>query len=217
MPVALFDLDGTLTDPKVGIVSCIETGLASVGVATGGHGDLSRCIGPPLQESFAELGVPADKIADAIAAYRERFATHGMFENEVYPGIVDMLRRFRDAGWVLAVATSKPEPFAVRILLHFELAEWFAAVAGATLDGKRRTKADVVEHALTLVDRKPTRGSPAGKIVMVGDRSHDVVGARAHGINTIGVTWGYGGLDELIAADAWQLANTPDDVAELLL
>ncbi len=212
LPVALFDLDGTLTDPKVGIVSCIQTGLSAVGVDADGHGDLSRFIGPPLQESFAELGVPSDRIADAVAAYRERFATHGMFENEVYPGVIEMLRRLRDAGWVLGVATSKPELFAVRILMHFELAEWFAAVAGATLDGERRTKADVVGHALTLVDR-----DPGGRVIMVGDRSHDIVGARAHGLNTIGVTWGYGMLDELMAADAWQLANTPGEVADLLL
>ncbi len=212
MPVALFDLDGTLTDPKVGIVSCIKNGLEAVGVTTEGHGDLSRYIGPPLQESFADLGVPSGQIADAIAAYRERFVTHGMFENEVYPGIVDMLGRFRDAGWVLGVATSKPELFAVRILMHFELAEWFSAVAGATLDGERRTKADVVGHALTLVDR-----SPNSSVVMVGDRSHDVLGARAHGLHTIGVTYGYGGLDELMAADAWQLATTPAEVADLLL
>lgn len=158
------------------------------------------------------MGVPADRVADAIAAYRERFVTHGMFENEVYPGIVDMLRRLRDAGWVLAVATSKPELFALRILMHFELAEWFAAVAGATLDGERRTKADVVGHALKLVDR-----TPGSNVVMVGDRSLDVVGARAHRLNTIGVAWGYGGLDELMAADAWQLATTPNDVADLLI
>ncbi len=212
LPVALFDLDGTLTDPRVGIVSCIEAGLAAVGESAKGHGDLSRFIGPPLQESFSGMGLDAAQVDTAIAAYRERFATHGMFENEVYPGIVDMLQRFRDAGWVLGVATSKPELFAVRILMHFKLADFFAAVAGATMDGARRTKADVVAHALTLVNRPP-----GGNVVMVGDRSHDIVGARTHQLRTIGVTWGYGQLDELMAADAWQLANSPGDVADLLL
>ena len=207
----MFDLDGTLTDPEVGIVACLETGMRSVGVDPADHGDLARFIGPPLQETFASFGLDAADVDNAIQAYRERFATHGMFENEVYPGIVDLLQRLKDAGWVLAVATSKPELFAVRILMHFKLAEWFVGIAGATMDGSRRSKADVVAHALELVGHPdPTT------VVMIGDRSHDVLGARAHNVRTIGVTWGYGGLDELIAADAWRLANGPEEIPELL-
>ncbi len=211
MPVALFDLDGTLTDPRVGIVACLEAGMASVGLDPADHGDLARFIGPPLQETFASFGLEPSAVDQAIQSYRERFATHGMFENEVYPGVVELLRTLHEAGWVLAVATSKPELFAVRILMHFGLAEWFAGVAGATMDGSRRSKADVVAHALELVGHP----DPA-TVVMIGDRSHDIVGARAHNVRAIGVTWGYGGLDELIAADAWRLANSPEEIPELL-
>ncbi|MEE9415491.1 MAG: HAD hydrolase-like protein [Acidimicrobiales bacterium] len=216
LPVVLFDLDGTLTDPKVGIVTCLENGMRAVGLNPSDHGDLSRFIGPPLDDTFAGFGLNDSDVQLAIGAYRERFATHGIFENEVYDGTVEMLQQLRSDGWTLGVATSKPEPFAVRILAHFKLDQWFGFVAAATLDGTRRTKADVIAHALQLSGRRPGDHAVAKSVVMIGDRQHDIAGARSHQIRTIAVSWGYGGLDELVAADPWRIAGSPGEIPDLL-
>lgn len=188
--------------------------MSALGLDPAAHGDLSRFIGPPLADTFAGFGLDESEVELAIEAYRERFATHGIFENEVYEGTVEMLQELRANGWTLGIATSKPEPFAVRILMHFELARWFAFVAGATLDGTRRTKADVVGHALELSGRPS--GSSVADVVMIGDRQHDIAGARVHRIRTIAVDWGYGGLDELMAADPWRIASSPSEIPKLL-
>ncbi len=207
-PTALLDLDGTLTDPAVGITRCIEAGLAAVDLTP--EGDLLRYIGPPLVESFAEQGVPPDRIDDAIASYRERFVTHGMFENELYPGIPEALAELRERGWKLVVATSKPEVFATRIVQHFGLDSYFQHVVGATLDSKLRHKSDIVAEAIRRV------GSVGQCKVMVGDRVHDMVGGSANQLATIGVLWGYGDIAELVSADADRLAAEPAELPDLI-
>lgn len=211
-PLALFDLDGTLTDPALGITACIRHGLAEVGVDATEFEPLEQFIGPPLQESFRAMGLTADQTREAIAAYRERFAIAGMFENKVYDGIPELLKTLHDAGWQLGVATSKPEVFANKILETFDLDPFFATVAGATMDGTRRHKRDVVAHALATLDR----ADRPGRCTMIGDRGTDIEAAHAHGIGSIGVVWGYGPTEELIEAAPSALAGDPSELGDLL-
>jgi len=211
-PVVLFDLDGTLTDPQVGITRCLAHGLAAVGRPIDDPATLRPFIGPPLVEGFGALGVPAEHIDDAIAAYRERFVSVGMFENALIDGIEALLGALTAAGARLAVATSKPEPFAIAILEHFAVADAFEVIAGATLDNRRRHKEDVIEHAIDALAR------PASvDVVMIGDRDHDVFGARVHGLASIGVLWGYGSRGELVDARADHLVDTVDALHTTLL
>ncbi len=210
--LVLFDLDGTLTDPAEGIVQSFRKAFADVGLDPEDHEPLDRYIGPPLQETFAAAGLDSDGVKAAIAGYRSYFAVQGIFQNRMYDGVNDVLETLKSGGWVLGVATSKPEPFTERILEHFDLARYFDVVAGATMDGARRHKVDVIEHALTLAQ-------PHGAVrraVMIGDRAVDITGARAHGLGTIGVTWGYGSVEELVAADPSALAAEPGELLELL-
>jgi phosphoglycolate phosphatase len=208
----LFDLDGTLTDSAPGITRCVQFALARQGITVADPEELTPFVGPPLAESFARIyGFDAERSRRAIAAYRERFATVGIYENAPYPGIPALLAQLAKSGATLAVASSKPTPFVARILDHFALAQHFTAVVGSTLDQTRVAKEDVVAHALTLLpdhDRART--------VMVGDREHDVRGARAHGIGTIAVTYGYGSPAELAAAGPLALADSVGALAALL-
>ncbi len=210
--LALFDLDGTLTDPAEGIAESFRQGFAAVGLDPDDHEPLDRFIGPPLQETFAAAGLDPDAVKAAIGGYRSYFAVQGIFQNQVYEGIDGVLSALKAEGWLLGVATSKPEPFTERILEHFDLAHYFDVVAGSTMDGTRRHKVDVIAHAMALV-------APLGGIrraVMVGDRAVDINGAQAHGLGSIGVTWGYGSLDELVAAGPSALAAEPGEILELL-
>jgi phosphoglycolate phosphatase len=211
-PVVLFDLDGTLTDPLVGITRCLAHALEAVGIPAPEPAQLADHIGPPLIEGFTAMGVPASRIDEAIAAYRERFARVGMFENALIDGVVELLDTLAVAGAQLAVATSKPEPFAVQILEHFAIADRFEMIAGATLDNRRRHKDDVIAHALDgLAYPEPHR------VVMIGDREHDVFGARAHGLVSVGVLWGYGSRGELEAAGVDHVVDTVEALTALLL
>ncbi|MCW2607608.1 MAG: family hydrolase [Frankiales bacterium] len=203
--LVLLDLDGTLIDPYDGITRCVRHALDALGHPA--PPDLRSFIGPPLQESFAALGVP--DVDRAVALYRKRFTGVGLYEHVLYDGVRPALTALVGAGLPLALATSKPEPFAVRILEHQGLLPLFDAVAGATLDGSRRSKADVVGHALRQI------GVPGSDAVMVGDRVQDVDGARAHGVRSIGVRWGYAEPGELAGADA--LVSTPAALVALLL
>jgi phosphoglycolate phosphatase len=169
---------------------------------------LRRFIGPPLLDSFRDLcGFDPAQVTVAIAAYREYYATDGQYENAVYEGIPQLLASLRDAGRTLAVATSKAEVFAESILDHFALTGYFTTIVGSELDGRRTAKADIITEALARLDR------PAAGTVMIGDRSHDMLGAVTVGVGSIGVLWGYGDDAELTAAGADSLAATP---AELL-
>jgi phosphoglycolate phosphatase len=193
----LFDLDGTLTDPRVGIVTCLRHALAALQAVSPTDRELERFIGPPLQETFRVLLRETPERADeAVRLYRERFADVGMYENEVYPGIPELLAALRDAGYSLRVATSKPGVYAERILTHFGLAPYFAGIHGSELSGARTNKAELLAHVLAVADIDPARAR------MIGDRSFDVLGARANGVRALGVLWGYGSRAELVAAGA---------------
>jgi HAD superfamily hydrolase (TIGR01549 family) len=182
-------LDGTLTDSARGIVSSFRYALAEVGEPIPDEPDLAgMVVGPPMHQTLRGLGL-GEKTDAAIAAYRADYTTRGWELNEVFDEIPELLADLRAAGVRLAVATSKTEPTAKKILEHFGLDDHFEVIAGASLDGVRASKADVVAHALSQLDPVPEH------VLMVGDRSHDVHGASRHGIDTVVVGWGYGGLD----------------------
>ncbi|MDH6194988.1 phosphoglycolate phosphatase [Mycobacterium frederiksbergense] len=186
--LVLFDLDGTLTDSAAGIVSSFCHALTHVG-ADIPDGDLAgRIIGPPMHHTLQSMGLGADADA-AVAAYRADYVSRGWTMNSLFDGIETLLADLRAAGVRLAVATSKAEPTARRILEHFGLDGYFEVIAGASPDGIRAAKADVVAHALAQLQPLPQR------VLMVGDRMHDVEGAAEHGIATVVVGWGYGGTD----------------------
>ncbi len=213
----LFDLDGTLTDSAPGILHSAEYALRTLGFPVPGRATLRRFVGPPLTESFQTLcGLSAADASRAVEAYRVYFRARGMFENRVYDGIPALLRTITRAGRTLALATSKPEVFARQILDHFGLAQYFAVLAGATLDPSRQTKAAVLARALCLLEEA---GLPAAaaRPVLVGDRLHDVEGAAAHGLPCIGVLYGYGSEEELRQVGARAIAPTVEELAALLL
>lgn len=205
MKTLLFDLDGTLTDPKEGITRCIAHALERMGATSPPLDDLRFAIGPPLRGSFAKLLNTEDSVAveAAIAAYRERFSTIGLFENALYPGIRETLAEARSRGHAIFLATSKPIVFATRILGHFQLASLFDGAYGSELDGRRDDKTELLAHLLAEQKLQPAH------CVMIGDRSHDMVAARNHGITGLGVTWGYGSRDELVQAGAHALCDSP--------
>jgi phosphoglycolate phosphatase len=208
----LFDLDGTLTDPKLGITRSIQHALRKRGLPVPDANALAPCIGPPLEQSFRErFGLAPDDAVRAVADYREYFEPHGMYENAVYPGIPELLARLREGGVRLALATSKPTVYAERILAHFGLAEHFEHVVGSFLDGRRVEKAELVADALALLD-----GVARERAVLVGDRMHDIAGARANGIAAIGVGYGYGTREELEGAGAERVAESVAVLGRLL-
>ncbi|BBZ76550.1 5'-nucleotidase [Mycolicibacterium anyangense] len=186
--LVLFDLDGTLTDSADGIVASFRHALAAVGAEVPAGDLASRIVGPPMHVTLRGMGL-GELAGDAIAAYRADYTTRGWAMNRLFDGIPQLLADLRAAGVRLAVATSKAEPTARRILEHFGLADAFDVIAGASVDGTRSSKADVVAHALAQLQPLPQR------VVMVGDRAHDVEGAAEHGIDTVVVGWGYGAND----------------------
>lgn len=193
--LVLFDLDGTLTDSAQGVVASFRHALTAVG-ADVPDGDLAALVvGPPMHHTLRELGL-GDRVLEAIAAYRADYTSRGWAMNTLFDGIAEVLADLRAAGVRLAVATSKAEPTAYRILQHFGIDGHFEVIAGASLDGTRAAKADVVAHALAQLEPLPER------VVMVGDRAHDVEGAAEHGIATVMVGWGYGSADVADAAVA---------------
>ena len=186
--LVIFDLDGTLTDSAGGVVSSFRHALTAVGAEVPGGDLAARVVGPPMHHTLSELGL-GDRAEEAIAAYRADYTTRGWAMNRVYDGIPELLADLRAAAVRLAVATSKAEPTARHILEHFGLAQHFDVIAGAGLDGSRATKAEVLSHALEQLHTLPQR------VIMVGDRRHDVDGAAAHDIDTVLVGWGYGAGD----------------------
>lgn len=210
--ILLFDLDGTLTDSAPGIIHSVSYALRCFGIDSDA-GELRKFIGPPLSWSFEEFyGFSHHDAILAVAKYREYFADKGIFENAVYPGIENMLRQFQSAGKRLFVATSKPEVFARRILDHFSLTSYFEGVTGSELDGTRTDKSEVIACALgqAQIGKK-------AEAVMIGDRKHDVFGAKENGISCIGVLYGYGSREELKEAGATLFAHTPEELTGLLL
>lgn len=211
----LFDLDGTLTDPALGITNSIMYALGKMGREIPAREALYRFIGPPLVPSFCEfLGMSAEEAQDALRLYREYFGVRGLFENEVYPEIPAALEKIRDSGRKLLVATSKPEHYARQILEHFALEKYFDLICGATMDEKRVRKADVISFAL---DSAGVTDEKKDSVIMVGDRLHDVEGAEANKISSLGVLWGYGSRYELTEAGADFIAADTDEMLKIIL
>jgi phosphoglycolate phosphatase len=201
-----FDLDGTLTDPKPGITRCIQYALEHLGFPVPTQDDLVWCIGPPLHASMKKF-VGTDELAHrAVELYRERFRDVGLYENDAYAGIEETLAKVAVGGRRLFVATSKPKVYADRIIEHFGLGGLFEHVFGSELDGTRTDKADLLAYALSEAKLDPARA------IMIGDRSHDVVGARKNGMKAIGVLYGYGSLAELTDAGADHLCAAHPDL-----
>lgn len=209
----IFDLDGTLTDPFDGITRSVEYALSKFGITVPDRRELAVFIGPPLIGSFNAFFGMSDADAElAVKYYRERFGAVGKFENVVYDGIPEVLRSLAAADRRLFIATSKPEIFAREITDHFGLTEYFEFVGGATMDAGRIEKADVISYVMS-----ECAISNKAETVMVGDRKHDVIGAKKNGISSIGVLYGFGDRAELKAAGADIIVETPHDILEVLL
>jgi phosphoglycolate phosphatase len=208
-----FDLDGTLVDPKEGIVACFEYALERLDVESPDHEALAKFIGPSLQTAFRTLLASDDPqlVDKAVSIYRERFAVSGIFENNVYPGIPEMLDALRASGLQLFVATSKPTNYARKILTQCGIASYFRQIHGSEMDGTRADKDELIAH---LLKHEKMKG---GELVMVGDRKHDIAGAHAHGVRAVGVLWGYGSFEELDEAGADLYCRTPGDLPGMLI
>ena len=207
----LFDLDGTLTDPGIGITNSVMYALNKYGIQVADRSELYPFVGPPLGESFQKYyGFSEEKAARAITYYREYFRKDGIFENTVYAGIPELLRQLKAKGVTVALATSKPHEFAVKILEYFDLMQYFDHVGAATMDGRISKKADVIAH---LLDRLDTQDRSA--VLMVGDRAQDIDGAKSNGLDSAGVLWGYGSYDELHSAGAGHLVSEPIELLKL--
>ena len=193
MKYILFDLDGTLTDPMEGITKSVEYALNKFNISVKDRNDLISFIGPPLIDSFMEkYSFSKERAVKAVAYYREYFSVTGIFENKVYEGVIEMLSKLKSQGYLLILATSKPETFAKQILEHFKLAKYFHFIAGATMDEKRSYKDQIIEYALDSINFNDTDFA-----CMVGDRCYDILGGKKFGIKTVGVLYGYGEKEEL--------------------
>lgn len=210
--LCLFDLDGTLTNPKEGITKSVQYALARFGIEVENLDTLVDFIGPPLRESFQKFyGFSPEQAEQAIAAYREYYTRQGIFENELYEGCDRLLGTLARRGVRMAMATSKPAVFAEKIAVHYNIRQYFDFIAGSELDGTRDRKSEVILHALHNVD--PTQSL---RRVMIGDRKHDVQGAKQTDTDCIGVTWGYGSRQELETAGALYTVDTINQLLDLL-
>ena len=211
MDAIFFDLDGTLTDPKPGITRSIQYALQKLDLPVPSQDELTWCIGPPLRDSFVTL-LGGDSRADlAVTLYRERFGDVGLYENAVYPDIEHILTALKASHGRLFVATSKARVFAERIIEHFGLGGYFEQVFGAELDGTRVHKGDLLAYALDNSNVDPSRA------LMIGDRSHDIIGAKNNGMDALGVLYGYGSRQELIEAGARHVCATPRAVLDHIM
>lgn len=206
----LFDLDGTLTDSGEGIINCAAAALQHFGLPIPTKEELRVFVGPPLHETFLKFGVKPEQIDEAIQVYRKRYIPIGMFENVPYPGIEKVLQSLKQAGHKLYVATSKPEGTSVEILEHFHLAHYFDRICGASNDLSRSTKEAVIAYLL----EENGRGD---NMVMIGDTKFDVLGAKEHGIPTVGVAWGYGKVEDMLEAGAEKIVYTMEELQDYLL
>ena len=208
----LFDLDGTLTDAAPGITNSVKYALSKFGIDETDDNKLRKFLGPPLISSFMEFyGFSKEKAQKAVEYYREYFVPHGIFENEVYSGIPKLLQKLKADGKTLIIATSKPETFAVQIAEHFEIDSYFDLIAGSNLDNTRSKKAQVIEYALEtlgILDR--------AHAVMIGDREHDIKGAKKTGLRSLGVLYGYASPGELENAGADFTANSPEELYTII-
>lgn len=209
----LFDLDGTLTNSELGITKSVQHALKKFGIEVEDRTALRPFIGPPLGESFqVYYGLSKEESEQAIKYYRERFSVKGLYENEVYEGVEKMLQDLKESGKKLILATSKPEKFTMLILEHFDLLKYFDFVAGATMDGSRGEKADVIRYALEISGIEDKT-----EAIMVGDRKFDILGAKENGLASIGVLYGFGDREELTEAGADYIVERAEDIVKVLL
>ncbi len=212
MKYILMDLDGTISNPMLGITRSVQYALKSFGIEEPNLEKLCSYIGPPLRVSFQEFhSLSPEEAEEALAKYRERYSVTGLFENEVYDGMEELLVKLKNAGKILIVATSKPEVFAKKVMKHFNLDQYFTDICGASLDTSRDTKEAVIRYAME--NNGITDYSEA---VMVGDRKHDTEGAKSAGIASIGVLYGFGSKEELEEAGADRIAETVEDVYRVI-
>ena len=211
----LFDLDGTITESAPGILNSVRYALKKMGFSVTDEEELLQFIGPPLVDSMKKYyGMNEEQAEQAVVFYREYFSQKGMFENSVYEGIEKSLKMLIESGKKLAIATSKPELYSVRIVEHFGLADKFEKICGASMDKSRNEKAGVIRYTLE------TLGIPdedKGSVLMVGDRRHDIIGAKQNGLDSMGVLYGYGNRNELEEAGADYIAESAMDVAKIIL
>lgn len=204
----LFDLDGTLTNPEIGITNCVMYALEKFHIQVEDRKVLYPFIGPPLTYSFQTYyGFSEEESELAVKYYRERFSVKGLYENEVYDGVENMLQELKQSGKIIVLATSKPEEYAIEILKHFDLYKYFDSIAGATMDGSRGEKADVIRYALEIAGI-----DDSSKAIMVGDRNYDILGAKEHGLDSIGVLFGFGDYEELTNAGATHIVKTVQEI-----
>lgn len=212
--VVLFDLDGTVTDSGPGIMNSVQYALAKFGILNPDRAVLRRFVGPPLSDSFERFyGLSQSEAVKAVDYYREYYRAGGIFENEVYEGIRELLQELKKGGCKVYLATSKPQVFSEQIMEHFEISSYFDGVVGSFLDGTRVDKSEVVAEALRLAGVTPKTCSSA---VMIGDREYDIHGAHKLGISAIGVLYGYGSREELEKAGAEQIADSPKELLKIL-
>lgn len=210
----LFDLDGTLTDPKEGITRCVQYALEKFDIHEPDLDNLICFIGPPLRESFQQYyGLSMEEAEEAVAFYRERYRPIGLFENRVFDGIADMLEALQKSGKIICLATSKPQEFAEKILDKYELRQYFSIVVGSELNGVRDRKSDVIEEVLRLAGAQEKQAH----VIMVGDRHHDIEGAKTCCLPSVGVTFGYAEPGELEKAGATYIAHSVAELTALLL
>ncbi|MGR7908979.1 HAD family hydrolase [Lysinibacillus capsici] len=210
--VVLFDLDGTLSDPKIGITKSVQHALQKAGVMVNDLDELEPFIGPPLQVSFQEIyGFNDTQITRAIRDYRERFTERGMFENKLYEDIPALLAHLKQQGYILTIATSKPTVFAEQIIKYFQLESYFDLVVGSHLDGSRSAKGEIIAEVLQQLDSYPKE-----QFIMIGDRKYDLIGARENQIDAIGVTYGFGSLEELKNEEPTYIADHVNDLLKYL-
>ncbi len=208
----LFDLDGTLTDSGEGIIKCARLALSHFGIHPATDEEMRVFVGPPLRDTFAQFGVPPSEVEEAVRIYRSRYTTVGKYENTPYEGIRELLSRLVDESYTLYVATSKPEDMAIDILRHFDLAGYFDLICGAVRSADRDSKEKVIAYLLS----QAAKDEPPTPTVMVGDTAFDVIGAKAHGIPTVGVAWGYGKAEDMMAAGAVAVARDVDELYLML-
>ncbi len=212
----LFDLDGTLSDPKIGITTCVQYALLDAGIKEENLDLLEPFIGPPLKDSFMQFyGMNGETADRAVEKYRERFSTKGLYENSIYPGMQEMLKHLQERGFHLAVASSKPTVFVEKILEYFQIAEYFEAIVGSELDGKRVSKVEVIEEAMNRLGVKTQ--TQKKHCIMVGDRKYDIEGARGAGIKAVAVEYGYAQKTELLGAGPDVIVGTVKELEDLLM
>lgn len=211
--VILFDLDGTISDPKIGITKSVQYALKKMNIDEPDIDQLEHFIGPPLRLSFEQsYRFTTEQAMQAIGYYRERFEQKGMYENVVYEGIPELLATLKEQGYILAIATSKPTVYAEEILRYFELQHYFDFIGGSNLDETRSFKWEVIEYVMQQFKQYTLE-----QFIMIGDRKYDINGAKKMGIDSIGVTYGYGSLEELQAANANYIVNTVKELQDFFI